>query len=246
MTKKKENQPLLIAIIFTGAIIAAALVFFATQFAGNSGGNEDEVLKIVDSYVMDLMANEIIPGQYQDDYVSPAEIGVDDDAILGDENAKLTILEFSDYECPFCKKFVDGAYPEIKEKYIDTGKVNLVFRDFPLGFHKDAMAASLAAECAKDQGSDETYYQYHDKLFAEQKLDRASLISYASELELNTEEFTQCLDDQKFLSEIQHDMEEGQTAGITGTPGFIINGKIISGAQPFEAFEAAIEEALAE
>jgi len=254
MNKKKTNDKVLMgAIIFAGVAIASALIFFALQFGGGTGGllggggaNEEEVLKIVDSYVVDLMANEIIPGQYQDDYVSPDEIGIENDAILGDKNAPLTIIEFSDYQCPFCKKFIDDAYQDIKKEYIETGKANLVFRDFPLGFHENALPAALAAECAKDQGTDETYYSYHDKLFAEQKLDREALITYASELDLDTEEFTSCLDDQKFLDEVQKDMAEAQSAGISGTPGFLINGKVISGAQPFPAFKAAIDAALAE
>jgi len=248
----RDNQPLMLAILFAGAAIAGALVFFSTQF-GISNSNKEEILQIVDEYTVGAIKGDIIPGQYQDDYTAPTPpaapqpetITADDDAMLGDAKAELTIIEFSDYECPFCKKFIDGAYQDIKSKYVKTGKVNLVFRDFPLSFHEGAVPAALAAECAKEQGDDTTYFAYHDLLFADQKLDRESLISYASKLNLDKEQFTSCLDDQKYLDEIQKDFKDGQIAGINGTPAFIIDGKVISGAQPFSVFQAAIDEALA-
>lgn len=172
------------------------------------------------------------------------EVSVDDDAIKGDVNAPVTIVEFSDFECPFCGRYVQDTYPSIVEEYIDTGKVRYVFRDFPLNFHANAQKASEAAECAGEQGM---YWEMHDVLFENQNaLGIASLKTYADELGLDTDDFDECLDSGAMADEVLQDMADGQAYGVSGTPAFFINGKLISGAQPFSAFEVEIEAALAE
>ena len=169
-------------------------------------------------------------------------VSEDDDAIKGDINAPVTIIEFSDYECPFCARFYEQTLPELKEKYIDTGKVKFVYRDFPLSGHRNAQKAAEAAECAGDQGK---YYGMHDMLF-EQGVSGGvdSYKQYASNLELNTEEFNNCLDSGKHYGEVQNDLRDGSAAGVGGTPAFFINGIFLSGAQPFSAFEQIIESEL--
>lgn len=167
---------------------------------------------------------------------------IDDDSIKGDPNAPITIIEFSDYECPFCQRFYLTTYQQIVENYIDTGKVNLVYRDFPLSFHQNAQKAAEAAECAGEQGK---YYEMHDLLFekgVEGGID--SFKNYASEIGLNQAEFDECLDSGKMESEVKKDFADGQTLGISGTPSFIINGKILVGAQPYSVFEKEIEAEL--
>jgi len=168
------------------------------------------------------------------------EVGVDDDAIKGSSNAPVTMIEFSDYECPFCGRYFQQTYPQIVKEYVDSGKVKIVFRDFPLSFHENAQKAAEAAECAGEQGK---YWEMHDKLFKNQDaLEVNSLKQYAKELGLNTKTFDDCLDSGKMDSEIQKDFEDGQDAGVSGTPAFFINGIPLTGAQPFEEFKKIIEQ----
>lgn len=169
----------------------------------------------------------------------------DDDPFMGSEDAPVTLIEWSDYECPFCKKFFKETLPLIKEKYIDTGKVKFVYRDFPLDFHKNAYPAAIAAECAREQGGDEIYFKYHDLIFENQhSLNEDSLKQFAVNLELNTAKFNECFDSSRYKDEVTRDFLDGQSVGIGGTPGFLLNGNLISGAQPFSVFEEFIEAEL--
>ena len=168
---------------------------------------------------------------------------IDDDAVKGDENAPVTMVEFSDYECPFCGRHFQQTYPQIVKDYVETGKVKLIFRDFPLSFHPQAQKAAEAAECAGEQGK---YWDMHDKLFKDGVSGGViSFKQYAKDLGLDTAKFNDCLDSGKMTSEVAKDMQDGQAAGISGTPGFIINGQLVSGAQPFSVFQQIIEAELA-
>ncbi len=186
---------------------------------------------------------------------------MDDDAVLGDANAPVTIIEFSDYQCPFCRKFWTETLPSIKSEYIDTGKVNLVYRDFPLiSIHPGAQPAAEAAECARDQyGGDEAYFKMHDKIFSEQNIldggdpiagpvrgtaqfTSEDLKAWAKDLGYNIDS---CLDSGKFRNEVLEDLSDATAAGGQGTPYFVINGKPLSGAQPFGAFQQVIDAELA-
>lgn len=167
----------------------------------------------------------------------------DTDYIKGDENAPVTIIEWSDFECPFCVRFYDQTLSSIDEKYIQTGKVRLVYKDFPLSFHQQAQKAAEAAQCAGDQGK---YYEMHDMLFESGVSGGvASFKAYATNLGLNSAQFNNCLDSGKYYDEVQDDMKQGAAAGVRGTPGFLVNGQLVSGAQPFSVFEQVIEAALA-
>ena len=174
---------------------------------------------------------------------------VDDDAVKGDANAPVTIVEWSDYECPFCARFFSETYGEIDNEYIKTGKVKLVFRDFPLSFHAQAQKAAEAAECAGDQGK---YYEMHDLLFTKGVTSGVTgFKAFAKELKLDSVKFDKCLDDGTHASEVKKDMADGAAAGIQGTPGFVIGpsdgkGIQISGAQPFAVFKQVLDAALAE
>lgn len=175
------------------------------------------------------------------------EASIDDDMIRGNVNAPVTIVEFSDFECPFCGQFHKETLPLLLEKYISTGKVRVVLRDFPLSFHLNAQTAAMAAECVKDQGKNEVYWAYTDMLFQNQNmLDLEKLKEYAKTFALNQTEFSSCLEEGKFEAEIDHDIAEGKSYGVNGTPTFFIKNKMINGAQPYEVFEKAIEEALLE
>jgi protein-disulfide isomerase len=173
--------------------------------------------------------------------VPAVDAGADDDAFKGSANAAVTIIEFSDYECPFCTRFYEETLPLIEQNYIDTGKVKFVYRDYPLGFHPNAQKAAEAAECAGEQGK---YWEMHDKLFDGGALDTTSLKQYAEDIGLDTASFNDCLDSGEMASEVQQDFSDGQSYGVSGTPSFFINGVLIVGAQPYDAFEQAIEQAL--
>lgn len=160
---------------------------------------------------------------------------------IGGKNAPITIVEFGDFQCPFCRA-AETPLTELQKKYGD--KIRLVYMDFPLGIHPDAFQAAEAARCASAQ---DKFWPYHDALFADQsKLDMAGLKATAKRLGLNTKEFDACLASKKYDADIRHDMAEGTSLGVTGTPTFFINGRELEGAQPLQNFERVINEELAE
>lgn len=166
----------------------------------------------------------------------------DDDAVKGSKTAKVTIIEWSDYECPFCARFYKETYGQIDTDYIKTGKVKLIFRDYPLTFHTQAQKAAEAAECAGEQGK---YYDMHNMLFEKGVVGGVTTFKqYAKDLGLDTAKFDKCLDDGAMAAEVAKDMADGTKNGITGTPAFAINGKLVVGAQPYAVFKEAIESAL--
>ena len=179
-----------------------------------------------------------------------ARVSTKDRPTLGDKNASVTIVEYSDYQCPFCMQFVDGAMPEIMKHYIDTGKVRLVFKDLPLNIHQHALKAAQAAHCAGDQGK---YWEMHHILFKNiNHLQTNKLSEYAQQVKLNVRKFEECLSSDRHLTQIDKDMAEASQAGIRGTPTFIIGktsadivkGEIIRGAQPFQNFKLVIDRLL--
>jgi len=198
------------------------------------------------------------PSQQAPEQTGPKEVSVDDDPILGDKNAPITMIEFVDYECPFCKRFVDETLSQIKSDYINTGKVKLVMRDLPLSFHQNAHAESQAAECAREQGGDSAYFKYHDEIFKRTAsngtglaLDQLSVI--ANDIGLNGSTLQSCLDSEKYKAEVDRDLSDASAYGATGTPSFFIGksdpsgkfqGTVIIGAQPFASFKAAFDAEL--
>jgi protein-disulfide isomerase len=186
-------------------------------------------------------------------------ISVDDDAVLGDPNAPVTIIEFSDYECPFCKRHFLQTHSELKKNYIDTGKAKLVFRDLPLSFHEPmATTDAMAAECAKEQGGDKVYFAVHDAIFTTTQsngngITKEQLYDIGSKQGLNATQFKSCVESAKYKDEIEKDAQEGSAVGATGTPTFFIGkssadgkiqGKRIVGAQPLAAFQTEIDALL--
>ena len=165
-------------------------------------------------------------------------------ATLGDANAPVTIVEFTDYQCPFCQRAFETTFPQIKEAYIDTGKVRYLTRDLPLAFHGNAKAAALAARCA---GADGKYFEMHDTLFDNQDdwivgNPDDKFKQYASELGVGG--FDTCYDSGQFEDVVDADLALASRVGATGTPTFFINGVQVVGAQPFSAFETVIEAEL--
>jgi protein-disulfide isomerase len=171
------------------------------------------------------------------------DVDVDDDPVIGQKNAPITIVSFEDYQCPFCKRAFDQTFPQLKKEYIDTGKVKFVFRDFPLSFHPQAKSAAEASECADEQGK---FWEYHDELFNNQaSLGKDLYIKLAGDLGLNVEQFTQCVDSGKYSEEVDKDFSYGQQVGVSGTPTFFVNGVKLVGAQPYAAFKQIIDAELA-
>ena len=219
------------AIILAGVLISAAVVFsnggFGVLTTGGLGG----------------------PANVGNVPSSQKEVSEDDDAYLGDKDASVIMIEFSDFQCPFCRSFWRDTLPLIKSEYIDAGKVRFVYRDFPLSFHPGAISAAQATECAEEQGK---FWEMHDKIFSEQdkqgggtvQFDEADIKHWADDIGLNTNKFNSCLDSQKYVEEINKDIKDGQTAGISGTPTLFINGKSVVGAQPFSVFKTLIEAEL--
>ena len=169
-------------------------------------------------------------------------VSADDDPVKGSNEAPVTMIEFSDYECFFCARYSLQIFPQIDENYIQTGKVKLIFRDYPLGFHQYAKKAAEASECADEQGK---YWEYHDLLFENQEaLDTESLKQYAVDLGLDATIFNECLDSGKMAQEVEKDFQDGVSYGIKGTPTFFINEIKVVGAQPYEVFQQIIEQEL--
>jgi protein-disulfide isomerase len=158
----------------------------------------------------------------------------------GGANAPVTIVMFSDYQCPFCKR-AETVVDEVMKAYGD--KVKLVFRDYPLPMHPNARPAAEAAACANAQGK---YWPYHEKLFANQSaLEEDKLKGYAKDVGLDMTKFDDCLAKKPFTAAIDKDVADGGKVGVNGTPAFFINGRMLSGAQPFEKFKEVIDEELA-
>lgn len=168
------------------------------------------------------------------------DVSVDDDPVLGAKDAMVTIIEFSDFECPYCRR-VQPTLKRLLKEY--EGQVRLVFRDFPLSIHKSAQKAAEAAQCAGEQ---DKFWPYHDKLFEQTALAPSDLKKYASELALDVDQFTACLDAGKYAQEVADDMKDGQAVGVSSTPSFFINGQPLSGAVPYERFQELVDAAIAQ
>jgi len=183
-----------------------------------------------------------------------ANVSIAGNLIMGKKDAPVTMIEFSDYQCPFCRRFFETTLPTLKAEYIATGKVRYVFRDFPLDqIHPYARKAAEAAHCAGDQGK---FWEMHDLLFQNQQaLQVESLKAHARSLRLNGAPFDSCLDRGKYAAEVQKDFDDGVAVGVRGTPSFFIGktrsddtiqGTFLSGALPAPIFRQAIDNALRE
>jgi protein-disulfide isomerase len=173
---------------------------------------------------------------------------------LGEKDARLTLVEFSDFQCPFCARHNKNTLPKLVQEFVDTGKVKYVMRDFPLGFHKQAHGASVAAWCANEQGK---FWELHHLMFANQrKLNKADLEQHAVALGLDMPAFQSCTASGKYDKIIASSMKDGQKAGVRGTPSFVLGytqadgteikvTRFMRGAQPFEAFKKEIDKLLA-
>lgn len=248
MIKKSTFTSLIVVLV----IVIAISSFFAGSYITNLTSDKitksdfDTAISKLESKIGNTAKSNVQPN------IPPVKISIDDDPMKGDPNAPITIIEFSDYECPFCQRFYVNTLPLIEENYINTGKVNFVYRDFPIqSIHDNALPSALATECADDQGK---FWEYHNMIFDKkstwEKIDGANLLQefeqYAVVLGLNIEEFNACLESGKYLDEIKKDLQDGRDYGVSGTPAFFIgNDKLgyveLKGAQPFESFQKVID-----
>jgi protein-disulfide isomerase len=167
------------------------------------------------------------------------EVAFDPARVRGNPKAPIMIVEFSDYQCPYCHN-VEPTVKQVLAKYGD--KVSLSYRDFPLnGLHPQAQMAAEASRCALEQGK---FWEYHDQLFKASNLDKDALTEYARDLKLDEKQFSSCLSSSKYRADVTKDLEEGRKFGITGTPHFFINGIATSGAQQQDAFNRIIDDEL--
>lgn len=160
---------------------------------------------------------------------------------IGGADAKVEIVEFSDFQCPFCSR-ATAILKDIKSKY--GNKVKVTFKQYPLPFHNQAKKAATASLCANEQGMDK-FWKMHDAMFADQsKLSVKDLKATAKNIGLNTSKFNECLDKDKYLAQVEKDIEYGAKNGVKSTPTFFVNGQLVSGAQPLEVFSEIIDEEL--
>lgn len=236
-----NNNSLAFAIVFAAVAISGSLIFFATQTGGGVSDDDlaDKIADGIDEYVKNYENGgsgkaEEIEGDF-----------AEDQPFIGEEDAPVTLVEFSDYRCGFCQKFHKETYPLIKEKYIDTGKLKFVYRDYLLGYSGDYEAA-LVAECTRDQDGDEAFFKMHDYIFNTigDGFNLETYTAYAEELGLDGKELERCVEDEEFKDDIYDDIAAGKSVGVNGTPGFLLNNEYISGAQPYAAFEQMIEAEL--
>lgn len=186
-----------------------------------------------------------------DEITMPAvvEVAQDDDAMIGDTDAPIEIIEFSDYQCSYCQRFHVSTYPDLLKNYIETGKVKFIYRDYPLTFHANSMNAAAAGECADNEGK---YWEMHDKLLDglaawSGSTEAISIFSeYANEIGLDVSDFEECYGGVDVQEEIKGDMRDAINAGVRATPTFFINGQKLEGAQPYSVFESILESMLTE
>ncbi len=247
--------------LLKGIVAAIAIATFLGGYSlgtfdnSNSGMSQEELKEIISEIEIKTTAAQPTQQPTQPTPAQVFKVSMDDDPIKGDPDAEVTVIEFSDFQCPFCSRFYTQTLSQLEENYIDTGKINFVFRDLPLDrLHPNARPAHIAAECADEQGK---FWDYHDILFEKQsqwqRLSSAelqtTLSQYASDLGLQTVNFESCLESEEIADEVNSDALAAASLGITGTPSFFIGNEEdgfvkLVGAQPFSAFKTVIDDQL--
>lgn len=194
--------------------------------------------RIIDAAIADSLA----PDEEDIENLPRIDINIQDEPTRGNSDTPITVVVFSDFECPYCANLNMYVVYQIQRDYVDTGEVKLIFRNFPLDEHEFAQKAAEAVECAYEQ---DMFWEMHDKLFENQNsLGVNELKQYAVDLGLNTEQFNSCLDSGKYASEVENDVQEGQSYGVSGTPTIFINGIAIVGQHSYSKFRQIIEDEL--
>ncbi len=242
-----------------GIVAAIAIATFLGGYSlgtfdnSNSGVSQEELKEIISE--IKTIAPQPTQQPTQPTAAQLFKVSIDDDPMKGDPDAEVTVIEFSDFQCPFCSRFYTQTLSQLEENYIDTGKINFVYRDLPLdNLHPNARPAHIAAECADEQGK---FWDYHDILFEKQSQWQrlpsdelqTTLSQFASDLGLQTVNFESCLQSEEIADEVNRDALAAASLGITGTPSFFIGNEEdgfvkLVGAQPFAAFQGIIDDKL--
>lgn len=224
----KQEYLLPVSILIAGVLIAGSVLYTAGLRANPQAGGGGE-LEAVSGQELEITA---------------------DDVVLGDLSAPVTLIEYSDFQCPFCGRFFSQTEPLIKENYIQSGKVKFIYRHFAF-LGPESVAAAKAVECAKEQGK---FWQYHDEIFKEEirdgqehngNLNRDFFLAAAKKLGLDSPKFTSCLDENKYSDKVENDYLVAQKIGVQATPTTFVNSRKVEGALPYAQFKAAIEQELA-
>jgi len=258
---------LIAAIIFASLAVCASLIFFGLQMSKGSTAQSSDISSEMLAQQIDEGIQRFIKKQQDDQIKAQQEaeraqgeqasnvkkVSKETDHIRGNLNAKISLIEYSDFECPFCKRFHPTAQ-QVVDEY--GGQVNWVYRHFPLGFHDPlATQQAQASECAAELGGNDTFWEYTDKIYATTNsngrgMAQEDLTTIAVELGLNQGAFQECLDSGKYSEHVRQDIQEGSLAGVTGTPGNILlnnetgEAVTVAGAQPFSSVKAAIDRML--
>ncbi len=180
-------------------------------------------------------------------------VRISDKFILGDPSSKLVMVEFTDFQCPFCRRFHAQTFPLLKKEYIDTGKLKWVTIPFPLRFHQYAFPAARGFICAGKTGGEKAYWQYYMKIFNVERLNPYSPVEVATEIGLNRGKFSSCMDSEEVRNELAGLLSFASVIGVRGTPTFILGkdngdgtmtGEMVVGAQPYEIFKDKIDALL--
>ena len=257
---KLQNHTYLLSLILVGVVLVLVLSSFSLYKVSQV---EDKVTRVDDFFAANAQGygNAESGTQTQEqqqgtqgtqgapDTQQVEQPDIENRPMMGDPDAPITIVEYSDFECPFCQRYFQQTYPTLKEEYIDTGKVNLVYKDFPLNnIHPLAEPAAIASKCVfKLSGSDETFFEYHDTIFNNQNvLSESNLKKWALDVGVSESNYETCIENPEIASQVQADLEEGTQLGVTGTPSFVIDGELLVGAQPISAFRDVIDSKLEE
>jgi len=245
----QKNEPAIVLNRSTYHILISSAVFFIVGIVVGVVGyssyvdtNAELIQRAVDTALLqqEVKLTELLESIPTEPAGPTAKQFVDDDPFIGNEDAPVVIVEFSDFNCQYCKKFHDETLQPLLETYGDD--ILFVYRDFAI-LGPSSIDSAVAAECANEQGA---FWEYHDVLFENQgAFSNDDLIDYAEQLELDIEAFSICLEDPAFVNEVRRDAAAAQQIGARGTPAFLINGQFVSGAQPFEGFVTVIEQELA-
>jgi protein-disulfide isomerase len=217
--------------------VAFILGIGAGYLVWGRGQDERTASAVADAIQATAVANRPQPPKELKRY----DVPIDDDYVLGPADAPITIIEFSDYQCPYCLKWYSDVYQPLLKAY--PGKIRFVYRDFPLlSIHPNALPAAEAANCAGEQGK---YYEYHNALFGEKySLGDDAYTKYASEMNLDMTQFNDCIQSGRSKTEVMADLDWASQFGVQSTPTFFINGIPLVGAQPLETFQMVIDWAL--
>ena len=232
----------------TWAVLPLLVVPLDARSKGITRQQADDILNEL-RQIRQLLEKQVAAGPQQPgDQITKAKVSIEGAYAMGSKDAPLTMVEFTDFQCPYCQRFHVNTFAELKRDYIDTGKLRFVSRDLPLDFHPNAMQAAEAGRCAGEQGQ---FWAMRDRMNSNpEKLDIANLMIWAQDLKINVLAFRACVESQKYKNAIQSDIQMAQKIGANGTPSFVlgkssgdgVDGELVVGAMPYQLFDQKLKE----